>query len=88
MPSVLFCSGRCISDKECRWACEKARKDMKSNGPSFDTEAGGLRGGTALFPDIDVARDNGSTFLCIKSSNGHGEDIANDGVEDLVGIPS
>ena len=59
---------------------------MKSNGPSFDTEPGGFRGRAALFPDVDVARDNGPTLLGVQSADGHGEHIAHDGIEDLVGV--
>lgn len=59
---------------------------MRSDVPTFHTETSDFCVGTALFPDVDVAWDNGPAFLGVQTSGDHGEDAAGDGVENLEGI--
>lgn len=75
MPSVL--EGMCVS---------RGGGGGGVNGPTLHAEAGCLRAGAALFPDIDVAGYDSATFFCIETACDEGDGVACDGVEDVEGV--
>ena len=59
---------------------------MAKDQPSFHSKTSGFGIGTSFLPDIDIAGDDCSSFLCVEATGGDWQDVSCYGVEYLEGI--